>query len=120
MCSVIPKLVIASQCLFLQVNMVNSQAVPAARMFLTTTLAVVMFTVFAQVLFLFVLFCCCCYFYFCCSLFLGFFTTGPDVIMFTMLLVISSIFLSYLVFASMTFSGWDNQVHCGLFAHRSE
>ena len=32
-----------------QVNMVNSQAVPAARMFLTTTLAVVMFTVFAQV-----------------------------------------------------------------------
>ena len=49
-----------------------------------------------------------------------FFTTGPDVIMFTMLLVISSIFLSYLVFASMTFSGWDNQVHCGLFAHRSE
>ena len=32
----------------MQVNMVNSQAVPAARMFLTTTLAVVMFTVFAQ------------------------------------------------------------------------
>ena len=46
-----------SQCLIIffvilqinmQVNMVNSQAVPAARMFLTTTLAVVMFTVFAQ------------------------------------------------------------------------
>jgi len=33
---------------FSLVNMVNSQAVPAARMFLTTTLAVVMFTVFAQ------------------------------------------------------------------------
>ena len=76
-CSVIPKLVIASQCLFLQVNMVNSQAVPAARMFLTTTLAVVMFTVFAQVLFLFVLFCCCCHFCFCCSFFLFFFHNGP-------------------------------------------
>ena len=37
-----------------QVNMVNSQAVPAARMFLTTTLAVVMFTVFAQVFILYV------------------------------------------------------------------
>ena len=35
--------------------MVNSQAVPAARMFLTTTLAVVMFTVFAQVCCFFVL-----------------------------------------------------------------
>ena len=32
-----------------QVNMISSRDVPAMRMFLTTTLAVVMFTVFIQV-----------------------------------------------------------------------
>ena len=117
-----------------QVNMVNSQAVPAARMFLTTTLAVVMFTVFAQV---FCLICyidlqqqksnhhimmllpttlavvmtsvcmctgCCC----CCCCSWSYQLPLP---------VFSVVVVDVLTCYPLTVAGGNNQVHSGLIAH---